>query len=153
MEMFYSRAMRRSDMLSAGHDVVINDYQNAQFYCPIAIGNPAQTFNVSTGLAPLPPSLPPLTFVLPVAVQVIMDTGSSNLWVPSTQCSSSCGSHAKYDSSQSGSCACIPAAAAGGCVLLPSPAHSRRAGGTARQTRRTAPISRSSTAAAPCLAS
>jgi hypothetical protein len=54
--------------------VVINDYQNAQYYGPIQVGG--QTF------------------------QVIFDTGSSNLWVPSTKCKN-CGSHAKYDSSKS----------------------------------------------------
>jgi len=57
-------------------EVVINDYQNAQFYGPISMGNPAQTFNV------------------------IFDTGSSNLWVPGKACSG-CGSHPLYDHAKS----------------------------------------------------
>lgn len=56
--------------------VVIHDYQNAQYYGPISVGNPAQDF------------------------QMIYDTGSSNLWVPSAKCSD-CGRHPKYDSSKS----------------------------------------------------
>merc|ERR1719183_2211002 len=58
------------------HNVVINDYQNAQFYGEVTIGG--QTFNV------------------------IFDTGSSNLWVPSKKCSFlKCWLHNKYDSSKS----------------------------------------------------
>jgi len=57
--------------------VVINDYQNSQYYGEIAIGTPGQKFNV------------------------IFDTGSADLWVASSNCDSSCGSHAEYDSSKS----------------------------------------------------
>jgi hypothetical protein len=39
-----------------GVPVVINDFSNAQYYGPIAVGTPGQVFNV------------------------IFDTGSSNLW-------------------------------------------------------------------------
>jgi len=56
--------------------VVISDYQNAQYYGPIGVGTPAQEF------------------------QVIFDTGSSNLWIPSSSCKD-CGSHVKYDSGAS----------------------------------------------------
>lgn len=56
--------------------VVINDYQNAQYYGPVSVGTPAQAFNV------------------------IYDTGSSNLWIPGTSCTG-CGSHPLYDSTKS----------------------------------------------------
>jgi len=56
----------------------IQDYQNAEYYGPVSIGTPAQTF------------------------QVIFDTGSSNLWIPGKTCKN-CGSHLLYDSSKSSS--------------------------------------------------
>jgi len=59
--------------------IVINDYENSQYYGEISLGTPEQTFNV------------------------IFDTGSSDLWVASSQCDSSCGRHAEYDSSKSSS--------------------------------------------------
>jgi len=59
----------------ADDDIPINDYMNAQFYGPISLGTPAQSF------------------------KVIFDTGSSNLWVPSSKCTGC--THTKYDSYKS----------------------------------------------------
>lgn len=56
--------------------IAVHDYQNAQYYGPISIGNPPQEFNM------------------------IFDTGSANLWIPSKQCTN-CGTHPLYDSTKS----------------------------------------------------
>lgn len=62
--------------LTAPDPVVIRNYEDAQFYGPIAVGTQGQVLNV------------------------IFDTGSSNLWVPSKKCTN-CGVHPRYDSSKS----------------------------------------------------
>lgn len=69
-------AEQRSLIVSDPSEVTLNDYENAQFYGPISVGTPAQNFNV------------------------VFDTGSSNLWIPSSSCSD-CGSHPKYNAKSS----------------------------------------------------
>jgi len=61
-----------------GDPVIVNDFQNAQYFGPIQMGTPGQTF------------------------QVIFDTGSANLWVPTKGCTT-CGSHPQYDHTKSSS--------------------------------------------------
>lgn len=57
--------------------IVINDYENSQYYGKIQLGTPGQSFDV------------------------IFDTGSSDLWVAGSGCASSCGAHHRYSSSKS----------------------------------------------------
>jgi hypothetical protein len=63
--------------LKAEGPVVIEDYQNSQYYGEIEIGTPGQKF------------------------EVIFDTGSSDLWVAGSDCGQSCGRHASYNSAKS----------------------------------------------------
>ena len=62
------------------HPIELVDLGDSQYYGPISLGTPPQNFTV------------------------IFDTGSSNLWVPSSQCKKTnvaCQTHSKYNSSES----------------------------------------------------
>merc|ERR1711907_465690 len=71
----YDPATRASD--ASGRGVVkIQDFQDAQYFGEISVGQNRQPF------------------------KVIFDTGSSNLWIPAPNCTS-CGSHPKFRESES----------------------------------------------------
>lgn len=68
---------KKSYKFGDGNSVIINDFMDAQFFGPVSIGTPGQSF------------------------QVIFDTGSSNLWIPAFNCSLSCGLKPRFQPTQS----------------------------------------------------
>lgn len=72
----YHKTNALLDHLGATGKVSINDFENAQYYGNIEIGTPSQTF------------------------AVIYDSGSSNLWVPASNCTN-CGSKPAFDATKS----------------------------------------------------
>lgn len=75
-EMMSARA--KEMMGETTHDVPVKDHMNTQYFVDVEIGTPSQTFSV------------------------VPDTGSSNLWIYSSQCKSiPCRTHDTYDSSKS----------------------------------------------------
>jgi len=70
--------VRRAERFVSGEHVAMKDYMNTQYFINITIGSDDQEFTV------------------------VPDTGSSNLWVYSSDChNAACLTHSKYNSSKS----------------------------------------------------
>ncbi|KIJ43148.1 hypothetical protein M422DRAFT_170318 [Sphaerobolus stellatus SS14] len=74
-DLYWSQS--KEDM-NGRHSLPLNKFMNAQYFAEISLGTPPQEF------------------------KVVLDTGSSNLWVPSSKCTSiACFLHNRYDATAS----------------------------------------------------
>jgi hypothetical protein len=78
-------------------DRPLTNYENALWYGSIEIGTPPVTFNGMAFLPALQSLIPELSHI------VAFDTGSSDLFIPSSSCGDTCSGHTKYDPSASSS--------------------------------------------------
>ena len=89
--------IKTSNKRATGGDMLTNYFDNL-WYGAISIGTPPKTFTGRTLLLLSPVQNRPSD---PVLYTVDFDTGSSDLFIPSTSCDSSCSGHEKYNTSAS----------------------------------------------------